>query len=104
MFPHFDRRLQRDIKGIVDRRLEASESASGRHMKVSCAYTLGFYWTFCLSAVTQFGHVADGDNLFASPSSILSKISSPLVLTSMSSLTSDSILQSGPVVPFWQRT
>lgn len=35
MFPHFDRRLQRDLQNIVDRRLTASESASGRLMKVS---------------------------------------------------------------------
>lgn len=35
MFPHFDRRLQRDLQHIVNERLEGSESASGRHMKVN---------------------------------------------------------------------
>lgn len=34
MFPHFDRRLQRDLQHIVNERLEGSETASGRHMKV----------------------------------------------------------------------
>ena len=34
MFPHFDRRLQRDLQHIVNTRLEGSETASGRHMKV----------------------------------------------------------------------
>ena len=34
MFDHFDKRLKRDIKQIVDRRIEASETSSGSHMRV----------------------------------------------------------------------
>jgi len=34
MFPNFDRRLQRDLQGIVDARLAGSETASGGLMKV----------------------------------------------------------------------
>ena len=34
MFPHFDRRLQRDLQNIVDQRLAGSETASGGLMKV----------------------------------------------------------------------
>lgn len=35
MFPHFDRRLQRDLQTLVDKRLTSSESASGGYMKSS---------------------------------------------------------------------
>lgn len=35
MFQHFGQRLKRDIKQIVDRRLDASVLASGSHVKVS---------------------------------------------------------------------
>ena len=35
MFPHFDRRLQRDLQGIVNKRVAASEVASGGYMTVS---------------------------------------------------------------------
>lgn len=37
MFQHFGQRLKRDIKQIVDRRLDASVLASGSHVKVSAA-------------------------------------------------------------------
>lgn len=42
MFDHFGRRLQRDLKGIVDQRIASSEMASGSHLKVNaqCA-TIG---------------------------------------------------------------
>lgn len=35
MFPHFDRRLQRDLQEIVNTRLTGSETASGGYMKSS---------------------------------------------------------------------
>lgn len=35
MFKDFGRRLQRDIKHIVDGRIAHSEQASGNHMRVS---------------------------------------------------------------------
>lgn len=35
MFQHFGQRLKRDLKQIVDRRLDASVTASGSHMRVS---------------------------------------------------------------------
>lgn len=35
MFDHFGRRLQRDLKGIVDQRIASSELASGSHMRSS---------------------------------------------------------------------
>jgi actin-related protein 3 len=35
MFQHFGQRLKRDLKQIVDRRLEASMVASGSTMRVS---------------------------------------------------------------------
>ena len=35
MFDHFGRRLQRDLKGIVDERILSSETRSGSLMKVS---------------------------------------------------------------------
>jgi len=34
MFDHFGRRLQRDLKGIVDERILSSETKSGSLMKV----------------------------------------------------------------------
>lgn len=34
MFQHFGQRLKRDLKQIVDRRLESSMVASGSHLKV----------------------------------------------------------------------
>lgn len=38
MFQHFGQRLKRDLKQIVDRRLEANAAASGSQQKVrSCA-------------------------------------------------------------------
>lgn len=36
MFDHFGQRLKRDIKQIVDRRIQASEAASGSAMRVRC--------------------------------------------------------------------
>ena len=35
MFKDFGRRLQRDVKHIVDGRIANSETASGSHMRVS---------------------------------------------------------------------
>ncbi|KAL7005441.1 Arp2/3 complex subunit, actin nucleation center [Cystobasidiomycetes sp. EMM_F5] len=35
MFPHFDRRLQRDLQNLVDRRLTNSETAAGGNMRSS---------------------------------------------------------------------
>lgn len=35
MFKDFGRRLQQDLKMIVDRRIQTSETASGAHMRVS---------------------------------------------------------------------
>lgn len=34
MFKGFDKRLQRDIKRTVDKRIQASEELSGGHMRV----------------------------------------------------------------------
>ena len=34
MFQHFGQRLKRDLKQLVDRRLDASVLASGSHQKV----------------------------------------------------------------------
>ncbi len=34
MFDHFDKRLKRDLKQIVDKRIEASEMSSGSLMRV----------------------------------------------------------------------
>lgn len=34
MFTHFGQRLKRDLKQIVDRRIEASEALSGSHIRV----------------------------------------------------------------------
>lgn len=34
MFEHFGQRLKRDLKQIVDRRIEASEASSGALMRV----------------------------------------------------------------------
>ena len=35
MFQHFGNRLKRDLKQIVDARLDASVAASGSHLRVS---------------------------------------------------------------------
>lgn len=35
MFKDFGRRLQQDLKLLVDRRIQTSETASGAHIKVS---------------------------------------------------------------------
>lgn len=35
MFDHFGRRLQRDLKGLVDQRIASSETAAGSHMRSS---------------------------------------------------------------------
>lgn len=42
MFKDFGRRLQRDVKHIVDGRIANSETASGSHMRVSSARYLRF--------------------------------------------------------------
>jgi actin-related protein 3 len=39
MFKDFGRRLQRDIKAIVDGRIAGSEERSGGHIRVSIAAT-----------------------------------------------------------------
>jgi hypothetical protein len=41
MFKDFGRRLQRDVKHIVDGRIANSETASGSHMRVSVRVRLG---------------------------------------------------------------
>jgi hypothetical protein len=41
MFQHFGNRLKRDLKHLVDRRLDASATASGSLQKVS---TFLFFW------------------------------------------------------------
>jgi actin-related protein 3 len=41
MFDHFGRRLQRDLKGIVDERILSSETRSGSLMKVSFCFSFG---------------------------------------------------------------
>lgn len=38
MFTHFGQRLKRDLKQMVDRRIEASESSSGSLMRVSTVF------------------------------------------------------------------
>jgi hypothetical protein len=40
MFQHFGNRLKRDLKQLVDRRLDASVTASGSHLRVSDPRTL----------------------------------------------------------------
>ena len=40
MFTHFGQRLKRDLKQLVDRRIEASEVSSGSKQRVSAG--LGF--------------------------------------------------------------
>ena len=40
MFTHFGQRLKRDLKQLVDRRIEASELASGTRAKVNISYVL----------------------------------------------------------------
>ena len=42
MFQHFGQRLKRDLKQLVDRRLDASVVASGSILKVSV--TLAIIW------------------------------------------------------------
>jgi actin-related protein 3 len=49
MFPHFDRRLQRDLQHIVDQRLMSSESASGSHMRVRFHFSIILSLTSCAS-------------------------------------------------------
>ena len=46
MFKDFGRRLQRDVKHIVDGRIANSETASGSHMRVSRGLFIGQhgYW------------------------------------------------------------
>jgi len=55
MFDHFGRRLQRDLKGIVDERILSSETKSGSLMKVSFSH---LYW--------DLDSVAHGSNFFDS--------------------------------------
>lgn len=40
MFKDFGRRLQRDIKRIVDARLKLSETLSGSHITVTCNFII----------------------------------------------------------------
>ena len=51
MFQHFGNRLKRDLKHLVDRRLDASVTASGSLQKVS---TLFFYFNFCIFTTVLF--------------------------------------------------
>ncbi len=44
MFKDFQRRLQRDIKKLVDARSLASETRSGGDLKVGCLLTLWIYF------------------------------------------------------------
>lgn len=53
MFQHFGQRLKRDLKQIVDRRLENSSAASGSHFKV--CLTLSKY---CHSLISCCSHPA----------------------------------------------
>ena len=50
MFQHFGNRLKRDLKHLVDRRLDASVLASGSLQKV---FTL-FFWIFCVLKIVIF--------------------------------------------------
>ena len=52
MFQHFGQRLKRDLKHIVDRRLEATAVASGSQVRV-CS-TLFLASTFSLTAISVF--------------------------------------------------
>ena len=42
MFQHFGNRLKRDLKQIVDARLDASVAASGSHLRVSVMLLCGW--------------------------------------------------------------
>lgn len=45
MFDHFGRRLQRDLKHLVDTRIQTSESLSGGLMRVGLASSILMDWT-----------------------------------------------------------
>ena len=54
MFQHFGNRLKRDLKQIVDARLDASVAASGSHLRVSVMLPCGW----CSSAHDAYSHPA----------------------------------------------
>ena len=54
MFKDFDRRLQRDLKRIVDARLRITEQLSGGRIKVSVAYTYTYSIYICNFTAEQW--------------------------------------------------